>query len=195
MKKLLFTLSIFLGITTSLFAQSEYVSGGQNTFGTSVGFQANSSSMPGFVTFSTGFGMRGEFDLGFKIGVSNMGKIYAPFFNLILRPRYSKSDSPFTFTFFVQPEFYSSSTISSKSSITVGSTMFIDARMSRNTFFRPYILGAYTNGTPDGTFTKGGGFSFFHKGKKIIPVFKIGLFTNQNNTSGVVSFSIVRVTD
>ncbi len=193
MKKLVYFALITIITTSTIFAQSEYVTEGQDTYSFSAGFQANTSSMPGFATLSTGFGMRGEYDIGFTLGIASVGKVYAPYFNLILRPRHSKSNNPFTFTLFVQPEFYSSSAISSKSTITAGGTTFFNLPMTSKSTLRPYVLAAYTNGSSDGTFSTGGGISFSYKGKKTIPVFKLGVITNSNNTSIIMSFSIVTI--
>ncbi len=65
--------------------------------------------------------------------------------------------------------------------------------ISQKTIFQPYLIGAYTNGTPDGTFTKGIGFSLFKRSLYVIPVLKIGVVTNSNNTSGIISLSFIKI--
>ncbi len=190
--KILLILCSFVILSSSVFGQSQYVTADENTTILGAGFQANSSNLPGFAMLSAGVGIRGELNIGLAVWFSNVGKIYAPYFNIIIKPANHKSNNPFRLSLFVQPEFYSTTQLSSKSTITIGAESYLDAPISSRTIIQPYILGALTN-TPlsKAQFTKGAGLSFFHRGDKIIPVLKIGIANNENNTSGFINFSLV----
>ncbi len=184
MKKLFFTLSIFLVITSSSFAQSQFLKKGENGIKAGLGFQTNDAPYTNLGFIFVGFGSSGKTNVTFQLGKGENFTIFSPSVDLFLLNGF-RENKPISLGIILKTEYirYENTT---KNSFSYGGFLNIGNSSTRKSGILPFFTILRTNVNDVNLSTIGGGITIYNKNSSI-STFDFGYYKTDDTYSFLLS--------